>query len=208
MFGFLVCVWGYAVHTTQRNTHTYIYIYIYYNIQVGFTQTAAASRQLYIAVSYVGYFYAFWTWAGTPRSLRGRPLHILCPEGAFFLRFGCPKVPLGAPLGHSWGSLSVHLCTLWQHMFRMPAFMGARGGIRRPSGLKVAPLHRGLCAITIVKTDVSTTHHFCRKFGPKWCPKGSQGHLLVPFWAHFVSRCRLWGVPRAICGPLWGPLWI
>jgi len=153
-------------------------------------------------------FCALWAQKGTPRAFGGCSLHILCHKGVFSMRFGGPKGAFGAPLGHSLGSLCSHLRALWQDMFRMSAFRGARGGIRRPNGVKVASLHHGLCAITIVKTDVSTTPHFFAEFAPKWRPKGSQGHPLVPFWAHLVSRCRLFGVPCAICGPLWGPLWI
>ena len=67
------------------------------------------------------------------------------------------------PIGHSLGSLFVDLRALWQHMFYTLAFMGTQGGIRRPKGLKVTPLHPVLCAMTIVKTDASTTHHFLCK---------------------------------------------
>jgi len=145
---------------------------------------------------------------GTPRRPQGCPLHILCPEGAFFLRFGCPKGALGAPLGHSWGSLCPHLRTFWQHACGTPAFMGARGGLRRPNGAKVASLPHVFCGITIVKTDVSTTPHFFADFAPKWRPKGSQGHLWGSFWAHLVSRWQPLSVPGTIYGPPGGPLWI
>ena len=38
-----------------------------------------------------------------------------------------PKGDLGAPLGHSLGSLLRYLLPLWQHMFAMLVFTGAEG---------------------------------------------------------------------------------
>jgi len=145
-------------------------------------------------------------WA--PPEPSGASLAHSVSRGCSFLENWVSKGALGAPLGHSLGSLCSHLRTLWQHMFGMPAFMGIRGGIWAPNGVKVTSWHPVLCAITMLKTDVSTTRHFFGEFVPKSCPKGSQGHLLVPFWAHFVSRCRLFGVPRGSCGAPGGPLWI
>ena len=106
-------------------------------------------------------------------------------------------------------SLFVDLGPLWPQMFCIFAFMGTWGGIRRPNGLKVISLHPVLCAINIAKTyEVSTTHNFFCEFVPRSCPKGPQGHLLVPFWIHLLSQCRLFGVPWGSCATPGGPLWI
>jgi hypothetical protein len=135
-------------------------------------------------------------------------LYILCPRGCIFPESWVSKGPLGAPLGHSSGSLCAHLRPLWQHMVAMLVFRGTRGGIRRPNGLKVTSGHVVLCAITIAKTDVFRECHIFCKFAPKSSPKRSQSHLWLAFWRHLGSRCRLFGVPWTICGTPGGPLWI
>jgi hypothetical protein len=129
-------------------------------------------------------------------------------RGCSFLENWVSQGALGAPIGHSWASLFVSLCTLWQHMFCIFAFMGVRGGTRRPNGLKVTSLHRVLCAITIVKTDVSTTRRFFCEFVPKSSPKRSQSRLWVAFGAHLASHCRLLGELWASCSTPGGPLWV
>ena len=129
-------------------------------------------------------------------------------RGCTFHQIWGAKGGLGAPIGHSLGSLCANLRTLWQHMFGMPAFMGIRGGIWAPNGLKVTSVHLVFCGITIVKTEVLAQSHLFWKFAPESPPKTPQSHLLVPFWAHLVSRCRLFGVPWGSCGTPGGPLWI
>ena len=76
---------------------------------------------------------------------------------------------------------------LWQYMFAMLAFIGIQGGIWRPNVLKVVSLHLAGWAITKIETDVFTESHFLYKVAPKSSPKGSQGHLWIPFWKHFMG---------------------
>ena len=57
-------------------------------------------------------------------------------RGCIFLENWVSKGGLGAPLGHSSGSLCAHLWPLWQHMVAMLVFRRTRGGILEAKYLK------------------------------------------------------------------------
>ena len=143
-----------------------------------------------------------------PLEPSGAPPAHSVSRGCIFDEVWVSKGPLGAPLGHSLGSLCAGLWPLWQHMVAMLVFRGTRGGFWSPNVLKMTSAHLVFCGINVVKTYVFTTCHHFYEFAPKSAPKSPKSHLWVPFWAYFASRCRLFGELWSICGTPRGPLWI
>ena len=164
------------------------------------------SYQILVDFVNLGYFLSVWGLGRHPLEPSGVPPAHSVSRGCIFLQNWVSKGSLGAPLGHSLGSLGAGLWPLWQHMVTMLVFRGTRGGFWRPNVLKVTSVHLVFCCINVVKTDVFTTCHLFCKFVPKSVPKRSQDRLWVTFWAHLGSLCRLFGELWSICGTLGGPL--
>ena len=83
-----------------------------------------------------------------PPEPSGAPLAHSGSQRYIFRAIWEPRGGLGAPLGHSLGSLLQFLRALWQHMFAMLPCRVTQGGNWRPKVVKVLPAH----AHYVVKT--------------------------------------------------------
>ena len=150
---------------------------------------------------------AFHGWVGHLQSLQRYPLHILCPR----CTFSCDLGIQGWPWSATWTLFAMMFCgfayTLAAQVRHVCCY-GHPGSDLEATCLKSDVLAPCCLCCDHGKTDVSTESHFCFKFALKSSPKGSQGHLWVPFWRHLGSCCRLFGVPWCGCGRHVGLLWI